>query len=99
MKTSKRCISHNVDFYHAYYKMQRYLEETGQWKDTCFDHQGIIVVADSIISAKIKVNECLKRVESNGVRAVLNSKIVKCIGIAGKHGFDWSFEVKPIMKG
>lgn len=89
----------SMNFYHAYYKRQRYHKETGRWKDTFFDHQGIIVIADSISSAKIKIDECLKKVESGDYRAVLSSDIVECIGLDRRHGFEWSFAVNPIIKG
>lgn len=89
----------SVNFYHAYYKRQQYHEDTGQWEDTFYDHQGIIVIADSISSARIKIDECLKKVESGKYRAVLNGDIVECSGLDRRHEFDWSFEVNPIMKG
>lgn len=84
----------NLNFYHAYYKKQYYDE--GQWKDTFYNHQGIVVIANSYDDAKIKVEKCLSRVEEENYRMILISDIVECIGLDLSHGFEDSFYVYPI---
>lgn len=87
-----------MDFYHAYYKRQIRDETTGLWRDTCYVHQGIIVIADTDDDARLKIEKCLSEVERYETRAILNSDVTKCIGLDLRHGFDWSFEVHPIME-
>lgn len=86
-----------INFYHAYYKRQMIDDDSGDWRDTYYDCQGIIVIADGYDSAKRKIEECLKKVETGYCRAVLVSDIVKCLGLDRRHGFEWSFEVDPIV--
>jgi hypothetical protein len=86
-----------IDFYHAYYKRQVRDEDTGEWRDTYYTFQGIVVMADSYDSAKRKIEECLKKVETGDYRAVLTSDITKCLGLDRRHGFDFSFDVSPIV--
>lgn len=85
-----------MNFYHAYYKRQFY--ESGTWRDTYYDHQGIVVIANDYDEAKAKIEACLTKVEVGKYRAVLTSDIVECIGLDRRHGFDGSFEVYPIVK-
>ena len=87
-----------MNFYHAYYKRQHYDEDRKLWHDTFYTSQGIVVIAGSYEEAKSKVEKCLTQVETGEYRAVLVSNIVECIGLDRRHGFDWSFEVNPIVR-
>lgn len=87
----------NINFYHAYYKRQRYDKDSCQWNDTYYDFQGIVVIASNYDDAKVKIEKCLEKVEKDDCRAVLVSDITECIGLDRRHGFDWSFEVNPII--
>ena len=86
-----------MNFYHAYYKRQHYDKDRNLWYDTSYICQGIIVIADSYEEAKLKVEKCLAQVETGEYRVVLASDIVECIGLDRRHGFDWSFEMNPII--
>lgn len=86
-----------MNFYHAYYKRQHYDRYRNIWYDTFYTFQGIVVIAGSYEEAKSKVEKCLAQVETGECRAVLVSDIVECIGLDRRHGFDWSFEVNPII--
>ena len=44
-----------MNFYHAYYKRQYYDKDEKLWKDTCYNRQGIVVIADNYGEAKSKV--------------------------------------------
>lgn len=87
-----------MNFYHAYYKRQYRDKTTGEWKDTCYRRQGIIVIADTLDDAKSKIEKCLTKVEYGDHRAILVSDVVECIGLDRRWGFDGSFEVYPIME-
>lgn len=91
-----------MNFYHAYYKRQYRDETTGAWKDTYYDTQGIIVIADTLGNAKSKIEKCLPKVESKveygDYRAVLVSDVVECIGLDRRWGFGGAFEVYPIVE-
>lgn len=86
-----------MNFYHAYYKRQRYDEDNKIWMDTYYDHQGIIVIANDYNEAKLKIEKCLTKVEYENYRAVLIGDVVECIGLDRRHGFEDSFEVCPIL--
>ena len=86
-----------MNFYHAYYKRQYYDKNEKLWKDTCYNRQGIVVIADNYDEAKSKVEKCLTKVEVGEYRAILVSDIVECIGLNRKHGYDWSFDLDPIL--
>ena len=85
-----------MNFYHAYYKRQYWDEVSFQWKDTYYNHQGIVVIASNFDDAKIKIEKCLLKVEKENYRAVLVGDIVECIGLDMRQGFDDSFNVCPI---
>lgn len=91
-----------MNFYHAYYKRQHYDEDSGQWNDTWYNCQGIIVIANNYDEAKAKVEKCLPIVETEKeygkYRAVLVGDITECIGLDRRHGFEGSFEVCPIFE-
>ena len=84
-----------MSFYHAYYKRQ-ILEVNGEWKDTMYNHQSIIVIANNLDEAKKKIEQCLQKVETGKFRAILSSNVEECIGISFEHGFDYSMEVLPV---
>ena len=86
-----------MNFYHAYYKRQYYDKETRLWKDTCYNRQGIVVIANNYDEAKTKVEICLTKVETGAFRAILVSDIVECIGLDRRHGFDDTFDFNPIF--
>lgn len=54
-------MSNYMNFYCATYKKQIY--DNG-WKDTDYNSQGIIVIANSYDEAKLKVEKCLLKVET-----------------------------------
>lgn len=85
-----------MNFYHVYYKRQYYSEREKLWKDTCYNRQGIVVIASNYDDAKLKVEKCLTKVEQENYKAVLVSDIVECIGLDRRHGYD-SFDVLPIL--
>ena len=85
-----------MNFYHVYYKRQYWDKDNAQWKDTYYNHQGIVVIASNFDAAKIKIERCLLNVEKENYRAVLVSDIVECIGLDMRQGFDDSFNVCPI---
>lgn len=84
--------------YYAYYKRQYYNRVSKLWVDTFYTHQCIVVIADSELDAKNKIEKCLPIVESGGYRAVLVSEINECLGLNLCHGFDGSFDVTPIVE-
>ena len=86
-----------MNFYHAYYKRQYYKEDEEIWKDTCYNRQGIVVIADNYEEAKSKVMMCLKKVETGEYRAVLVGDVAECIGLDRRHGYDFSFDLDPIF--
>ncbi len=85
-----------MNFYYVYYKRQYWDEDDAQWKDTCYNRQGIVVIASNFDDAKIKIEKCLLKVEEENYRAVLVGDIVECIGLDMRHGFEDSFCVCPI---
>ena len=89
-----------MNFYHACYTRQYYDEEEQTWQDTDYKSQGIIVIADNYDDAKLKIEKCLAKVETNtkwgDYRAVLNSDITECIGLDSRHGYN-SFNVLPVF--
>ena len=87
----------DIRFYHAYYKKQYRDETTGLWRDTSYIDQSIFVIASNYSDAKLKIEKCLERVEKGDCRAVLNSDISECVGFDGRHGFENSFCVTPII--
>lgn len=86
-----------MNFYHARYKRQVYDGNMQLWKDTYYDNQGIIVIANNYDDAKLKIEKSLPKVERGKNRAVLISDVVECIGLDRRHGFDGSFEIYPII--
>lgn len=86
----------NVNFYYAYYKRQHYDPDSGQWNDTWYNRQGIVVIANNYDDAKIKIEKSLLKVEKKDYRAVLVSDIVECIGLDIRYGFEDSLDVNPI---
>ncbi len=48
-----------MNFYHVYYKRQYWDKDNAQWKDTYYNHQGIVVIASNFDDAKIKIEKCL----------------------------------------
>lgn len=87
----------NVNFYYAYYKRQRWDQDSCQWNDTWYNHQGIVVIANNYDDAKMKVENCLSKVEKENCRAVLVSDITECIGLDIRYGFEDSLDVNPIV--
>ena len=85
-----------MNFYHVYYKRQCWDKDNAQWKDTYYNHQGIVVIASNFDDAKIKIEKCLLKVEKENYRAVLVGDIIECIGLDMRQGFDDSFNVCPI---
>lgn len=86
----------DIHFYHAYYKGQYRDEVSGLWRDTCYKHQSIFVIASNYSDAKLKIEKCLDKVETDEYRAVLNSHIVECIGFTAQHGFEGAYNIYPI---
>ena len=86
----------NINLYYAYYKRQRWDKDDCQWHDTWYNHQGIVVIANSYDDAKMKVEKCLSKVEKENYRAVLVSDITECIGLDIRYGFEDSLDVNPI---
>lgn len=86
-----------MNFYHVYYKRQLWDEDDAQWKDTWYNRQGIVVIANNFNDAKIKIEKCLLNVEKEDYRVVLVSDIVECIGLDMRRGgCDGSLNVYPI---
>lgn len=88
----------DICFYHAYYKKQYRDKTTGFWMDTRYNHQSIFVIAINYSDAKLKIEKCLKKLEKDDYRAILNSDIAECIGFDGSYGFEDSFCVTPIIE-
>lgn len=86
----------NLNFYMATYKEQRLRD--GEWLDTCYQNQKILVLARNMDEAKNKINRCIEKHQSDNYRAVLNGKIRKCIGIEFCEGFEDSFHVYPVRE-
>ena len=86
----------NLNFYMATYKNQRLRD--GEWLDTCYQNQKILVLARNMDEAKNKINRCIERHQSDNYRAVLNGKIRKCIGIEFCEGFEDAFYVYPVRE-
>ena len=86
-----------MNFYHAHYKKQYYNNNEGLWRNTSYNNQGIIVIANSYEEAKEKIEKCLTQVEVGRYRAVLVSDVVECIGLDRRYGFEDSFSVIPIF--
>ena len=86
-----------MNFYHAYYKRQIYDAMRNLWRDTDYDRQSIIVIANNYDEANLKIEKCLGEVEGGKTRAVLVSDVVECIGLDGSDGFDNSFYIRPIV--
>lgn len=87
----------NLNLYYAYYKRQHYDKDSGQWNDTWYNRQGIVVIANNYDDAKMKIEECLSRVEKKDYRAVLVNDITECIGLDIRYGFEDSLDVNPIV--
>lgn len=85
-----------MNFYHVYYKRQRWDEDDAQWKDTWYNRQRIVVIASNFDDAKIKIAKCLLKVEKENYRAVLVGDIVECIGLDMRQEVEDSFSVRPI---
>lgn len=61
------------------YKKQVF--DNGEWKDTEYTYQNIVVIAKSMKEAKSKIEHCLKIVEQGKYRAVQIGDITLCFGL------------------
>lgn len=87
-----------MNFYHAYYKRQVYVENIEDWVDTDYCHQGIVVIADNTNEAIQKIYKCLAKAETDDrYRAVL-LRITECIGLNIKQDFEGGSDIYPISE-
>lgn len=95
-----------MNFYHAYYKRQVYDGEIGEWRDTFFRNQGIVVIANDYNEAVAKIHKCLEKAEddtnaskyiTSKYRAKLLS-ITKCIGLNVREAYEGGSDIYPIRE-
>ena len=86
-----------MDFYIATYKRQYYRD--GQWHDSGFINQKIVILASSQISAENKVKDLISHVEDatgKNYRAVLTSGPKRVNALLFEECFDGGDEIRGI---
>lgn len=93
-----------MNFYHAYYKRQVYNEDIGEWGDTFYRRQGIVVIANDYNEAASKIYKCLEKAEADTgkygtckYRAKLLG-ITECIGLNVQEAFESGSNIYPISE-
>ena len=93
-----------MNFYHAYYKRQVYDEEIGDWRDTAYRRQGIVVIANDYNEAVSKIYKCLEKAEANTGKYINRKyraellRITECIGLNIQEDFDGGSNIYPISE-
>ena len=83
-----------MELYYARYRRHFYSEFSQKWMYG--DVKNIIVIANNISEARLKVEKCLSELEDEYGSAVLLD-IVKCVGLNAYEGFEDTFRLEPII--
>lgn len=73
-------------FYYIFYKRQ--VLRGGEWLDTQYENEKIIVIADNQEIAKVKIIDALKKAEHGNYRAFPTCKIKKTYALLVSSGFE-----------
>ena len=93
-----------MNFYHAQYKRQVYDEDIGDWRDTAYRRQGIVVIANDYNEAVSKIYKCLEKAEANTSRYSTTKyraelvRITECIGLNIQEDYEGGSDIYPISK-
>jgi len=68
-----------MDFYSAKYKTEKFF--FGKWREENLGKGQLVVIAESLEDATVKVNSCLQKASHEKERKVLNSDIQRCDGL------------------